>query len=276
MNTANTYRYAFIGAGNMSKGIMGGMIHAGIAPSSIITSTRTAESGQQLIAEFGVHNSQNNDDCLDADTVVLAVKPQILPEVLAELDSARLRDKLIVSVIAGVPCATYRRLIGENIRLVRTMPNMPAKIGRGMTGLYAENCSASDKQQAEQLMRYAGDVLWVESEAGINQVNAISGSGPAYVYAFIDHLASAGEKLGLSYQDALHLAVQTLLGSAALVEQSGARSHEDLQALIGQITSKGGTTHQAIQSFADDGFKQVVDNAVQRCHQRALELGKAE
>lgn len=269
----NSYQYAFIGAGHMAKGIIGGMLENGIAPKNIITSTRTAESGAQLMAEFGVNNTQNNDECLMADIVVLAVKPQMLIEVLGALDTEKLRDKLIVSVIAGMPCKVYQAHIGADIRLVRTMPNMPAKIGQGMTGMYAENCSEADKAAADKLMRCAGKTLWVDNEAGIDYVNAISGSGPAYVYGFIAHLAAAGEKLGLSYADALALALQTVSGSTALAAQENDGTPESMQALIGQITSKGGTTFAAMQSFENDDFAAIIEHAVQRCYQRAVELG---
>lgn len=268
------YKYAFIGAGNMSKGIISGMVAAGVEPQHIITSTKTAESGQQLVAEFGVCNTQNNNECLDAEVVVLAVKPQLLAELLSVLDVDKLADKLVVSVIAGVPCAVYRKYIGEGIRLVRTMPNMPSKIGYGMTGMYAENCSAADKKVADELMQFTGKTLWVTDEGGIDYVNAISGSGPAYVYGFIHHLAQSGERLGLSYEEALTLATQTVVGSSHLVAQSGASSAADMQALIGQITSKGGTTFEAMQSFENDDFATIIDNAVQRCYARAIQLGK--
>ncbi|PIE39941.1 MAG: pyrroline-5-carboxylate reductase [Gammaproteobacteria bacterium] len=268
----STYQYAFIGAGHMAKGIINGLLANAIDGKNIITSTRTVASGNQLMAEFGVHNSQDNNACLDADIIVLAVKPQMLTTVLSAMDSEKLAKKLIVSVIAGVACQVYRQHISDNIRLVRTMPNMPAKIGQGMTGMYAENCSVADKVAAEDLMRCTGKTLWVEKEAGIDYVNAISGSGPAYVYGFIHYLAQAGERLGLSYQDALTLALQTVIGSARLAEQDNDGTAESLQALIGQITSKGGTTFEAMQSFEQDNFAGVIDNAVQRCYQRALEL----
>lgn len=270
----NTYQYAFIGAGNMATGIISGMIAAGVDPKRIITATRTAASGQQLVAKFGVDNTQDNHACLDADIVVLAVKPQILTQVLADLDTEKLATKLILSVIAGIPCQVYYEHIANGIRLVRTMPNMPSRIGMGMTGMYAEHCSQADKDQADQLMRYAGQTLWVDKEAGIDYVNAISGSGPAYVYAFINHLAKAGENLGLPYNDALTLALQTVIGSATLAEQDNDGTAASIQALIDQITSKGGTTFAAMQSFKADGFATVTDNAVQHCYRRALELGE--
>lgn len=269
-----TTTYAFIGAGNMSKGIIKGMLLAGIAPENILTSTQSKASGDKLIAEFGVKHTQNNNDCLDADVVILAVKPQILPHVLRELDVDKLAKKLVISVIAGIPCQMYYQSIGKGIRLVRTMPNMPSKIGQGMTGMYAENCSDDDKKLAEQLMQCAGKTLWVEQESGIDYINAISGSGPAYVYGFIHHLASAGERLGLSYPEALTLALQTVIGSAALAEQENNGTPESMQNLIGQITSKGGTTFEAMQSFEKDGFATIIDRAVQQCYRRAIELGE--
>lgn len=272
----NTYRYAFIGAGNMSKGIISGMIAAGINPKRIMTSTRTRQSGQRLKQQFGVLNTQDNNACLDADVVILAVKPQLLAEVLTDLDIDKLSRRLIISVIAGIPCKIYFQHIGHNIRLVRSMPNMPAKIGMGMTGLYAENCSEADKAIATQLMQYVGKTLWVSQESGIDYVNAISGSGPAYVYAFIHHLAEAGEKLGLPYQDALTLSLQTVLGSAQLAQQENDVSKQAMPALIAQITSKGGTTFAAMQSFAADNFSGIINNAVQQCYQRAVALGKSD
>ncbi len=269
-----TTTYAFIGAGNMAKSIIRSMITAGIAPDNIITSTKSTASGDKLIAEFGVKNRQDNNACLAADVVVLAVKPQILTAVLAAMDKRKLAEKLIISVIAGVPCQVYFQAIGKGIRLVRTMPNMPSRIGQGMTGLYAENCSDKDKRLAEKLMQYAGKTLWVEDERGIDFINAISGSGPAYVYAFIHHLAEAGEHLGLSYQQALTLALQTVQGSAMLAVQENDGTHESMPTLIGQITSKGGTTFAAMQSFEKDGFATIIERAVQHCYRRAVELGE--
>lgn len=272
--TKNTYQYAFIGAGHMAKGIIGGMLAQGISPKDIITSTRTPESGVALTQQFAVTAVQDNDLCLDAEVIILAVKPQVLSEVLAAMDKQTLAEKLIISVIAGKPCQYYYQHIAAGIRLVRTMPNMPSMIGQGMTGLYAENCSSSDKDKAEYIMQCAGKTLWVQQESGIDYVNAISGSGPAYVYGFIHHLAKAGEKLGLSYTDALALSLQTVIGSAHLAEQQHDNTPESMQALIGQITSKGGTTFEAMQSFKKDQLAQIIDNAVQRCYQRAIELGK--
>lgn len=269
-----TATYAFIGAGNMAKGIISGMIAGGIAPEKIITSTSSKASGDRLIAEFGVKNTQNNNECLIAEVIILAIKPQILTQVLADLDKKTLAKKLIISVIAGIPCQVYYQHIAPGLRLVRTMPNMPAKIGQGMTGMYAENCSENDKTTADILLQYTGKTLWVEQEAGIDYVNAISGSGPAYVYTFIHHLAEAGEQLGLSYQDALILSLQTLLGSTQLAIRENDGSATSIKALVEQITSKGGTTYEAIQSFEKDHFSQVIHRAVESCYQRAIELGK--
>lgn len=272
--TKPTTQYAFIGAGNMAKGIIAGMLDSGISADAIIASTRTLSSGAQLTAQFGIEAVQDNDLCLDAEVIILAVKPQILVDVLAQMNKELLAKKLIISVIAGIPCHVYYQHIASNIRLVRTMPNMPSMIGQGMTGLYAEHCSQADKNTAEQLMQCAGKTLWVDSEAGIDYVNAISGSGPAYVYGFIHYLAEAGERLGLSYADALQLALQTLIGSTNLAEQQHQGTPESIQNLIAQITSKGGTTFEAMQSFEKDQLGQVIDNAVQQCYRRAVELGQ--
>ena len=270
----NKYQYSFIGAGNMAKGLIAGIITNGESPKDIITSTYSQASGRVLVSTLGVDNTQNNNKCLNADVIVLAVKPQKLKEVLAGIDTQKLAKSLIVSVISGIPCQFYFEHISKDIRLVRTMPNMPAKIGQGMTGLYAENCSDEDKNKANKLMAYVGKTLWVKNESGIDFVNAISGSGPAYVYTFIHHLAQAGKGLGLSYQEALTLALQTLLGSTALAEKENNGSPESMQNLIGQITSKGGTTFEAIKSFENDNFATIIDNAVKQCYEKAVELGK--
>ncbi|PIE45694.1 MAG: pyrroline-5-carboxylate reductase [Gammaproteobacteria bacterium] len=269
-----TYQYAFIGAGNMAKGIIGGMIHAGTQAKTIIASTQTAQSGQQLTEQLGVINTQNNNDCLSADVIVLAVKPQILPAVLTQLDKPKMVGKLIITVIAGIPCRAYQKHLGQSIRLVRTMPNMPAKIGLGMTGLYAINCSETDRHSADSIMRCVGKTLWLEDESHIDYVNAISGSGPAYFYRFIHHLAEAGEKLGLSYQEALTLAIQTAIGSAKFAEQQNDGTPDSMKNLIKQITSKGGTTFAAMQSFDKSDFATIIDQAVEDCYQRAVELGQ--
>lgn len=267
-------QYAFIGAGNMSKSIISGMLKANIPADSIITSTHTLSSGQQLVQQFGVRNTQDNNACLSADVIILAVKPQILVAVLAQMDTQQLAKKLIISVIAGIPCQVYYKHITSTIRLIRSMPNMPSQIGQGMTGMYAtEHCSNTDKAIADNLMRCCGKTLWVEKEIGINYVNAISGSGPAYVYAFIHHLATAGEQLGLCYQDALTLALQTLAGSTALANEANEGTAQSMQALITQIAFEGGTTYAAMQSFENDHFDKTILNAVRQCYNKAIELG---
>lgn len=272
--TQQNYQYGFIGAGNMAKGIIGGLLNNGITADTIIASTFSAESGDKLAKDYGLTAVQDNNQVLAADIIILAVKPQILTQVLAAMDTEKLAIKLIISVIAGIPCHVYQQCIGQAIRIVRSMPNMPSMVGHGMTGLYAENCSQADKDAAQHLMQCTGKILWVEKESGIDYVNAISGSGPAYVYGFIHHLAAAGEKLGLSYQDALDLSLQTVLGSTELAAQYHQGTPESMQALINQITSKGGTTFAAMQSFEKDQFGNIIDNAVQACYQRAIELGE--
>lgn len=270
-----TYQYGFIGAGNMAKAIISGAINKGIAANHIIASTKTIESSTAISNEIGIHTTQHNHDCLSADTIILAVKPQILVEVLQQLDTQILSQKRIISVIAGIPCQTYYQHISPDIRLIRTMPNMPAVIGEGMTGLYAENCSQADREIAEQLMQSVGKTLWVEQESGIDYVNAISGSGPAYFYRFIHHLAEAGQQLGLSYTDAITLSIQTAIGASQLCQQQSDGTPASMTSLIAQVTSKGGTTFEAMQSFDHDHLDQIVNNAVQQCYEKAIALGKA-
>lgn len=271
----SAYQYAFIGAGNMAQAMMAGLIRQGLAPARIIASTKTVASSEKLTASFGVKAVQDNSLCLDADTIILAVKPQVLKAVLNEIDRQKLQEKLVITVIAGIPAAFYYDLIGSRLRLVRLMPNTPSLIGAGMTGAFAgENCSADDRETAKTLLQGIGQCLWVQTEQGIDYVNAISGSGPAYFYYFIQCIAKKGEALGLSYEDAETLAIQTALGTSQLCLEQSDGNPERLQSLIDQVTSKGGTTIEAIDAFKRNNLAAIVDEAIQACYDRALVIGE--
>lgn len=265
--------YSFIGGGNMAKAIIAGMLKSGIATTQILATTRTKESADKLSDTYGIHTSKNNIDALNADVIVLSVKPQVVFEVLAAMGERAFADKLVISVMAGVRVEQLQRALHGSTRIVRTMPNTPAFVSAGMTGLFSQNATKTDKDIANQLFSAVGDALWVETEQGIDFVNAISGSGPAYFFEFIKAVAQSGEKLGLSTSDSVMLAVSTAKGAALLAEKHTQNS-TDLQTLIDQVTSKGGTTIEAINVFREQDLDGVVDKAIRACYQRVLSLNE--
>lgn len=267
--------YSFIGGGNMAKAIIAGMLKSGIAMTQILATTRTKESADKLSDTYGIHTSQNNIDALNADVIVLSVKPQVVFEVLAAMDKRAFAEKLVISVMAGVRVEQLQPALHASTRIVRTMPNTPAFVGAGMTGLFSHNATENDKAIANQLFSAVGNTLWVETEQGIDLVNAISGSGPAYFFEFIKAVAQSGEKLGLSPSDSVMLAVNTAKGAALLAEKNMEKQTEnntDLQTLIDQVTSKGGTTIEAINAFREQDLDGVVDTAIHACYRRVLTL----
>jgi len=266
--------YGFIGAGNMAKTLIRGLLASDTPTPSIIASTATSTSCEQLVSTFAIDSSRDNNACLQADVIILAVKPQSLPDVLSNIDIPTLASKLIITVIAGIPCRYYQQHIGTSIHLIRSMPNMPAMIGLGMTALYATNCCGEERLLAERLMASVGKTLWLEDEAGIDYATAISGSGPAYFYQFMHHLAQAGQGLGLPYQTALQLVIQTGIGATQLAEQRQNGSDNCIASLLCQVTSKGGTTMEAMRSFAKNDFAATIEQAVNACYQRAMTLSK--
>lgn len=267
-----SHSIAFIGAGNMARSIIGGMVQQGTDP-NLITATAPSLSGlDSLKAQFGIHVSQNNTFAAKpADIVVLAVKPQKMQQVCSDIRHSIKADSLIISVAAGITCASLQRWLGGNRAIVRCMPNTPSAVGQGASGLFA--LAAVSKRQkilATQLMQAVGIVEWVEDEALIDAVTAVSGSGPAYFFLLLEAMIDAGVKQGLSRHTAQSLAIQTAAGAAELARQSDV----DLAELRSRVTSPGGTTEQAINSFEANGFRQIVQSAMEACAQRAQQLAK--
>ena len=203
-------------------------------------------------------------------TVVIAVKPQMLNEVLPSLVPLAGQDALFVSIAAGAPIARYTAVLGENARIVRTMPNTPAAIGRGITALVAgSNVDAAARAYAEKLLQAVGETLWVENEALIDAVTAVSGSGPAYFFRFTEALARAGEREGLPADLAMKLARATFSGAGALAD---ARA-EPIADLRVEVTSPGGTTAAALARFdTEDALDRLVADAANACARRSREL----
>jgi pyrroline-5-carboxylate reductase len=263
-------KITFLGGGNMATALIGGLIAKGFAAGSIRVVEVLAQNRERLAAEFGVGCHEAPEDAaLDCDVIVLAVKPQQMREALAPL-AGRLGSQLVVSIAAGLRLADIRRWLGGHKRLVRAMPNTPALIGAGITGLCAAAAvSRGERDAAAQILGAVGSTLWIDDEAMMDGVTAVSGSGPAYVFYFIAALQEAAVQLGFSVEQARRLSLDTFLGAAKLAAQSG----EDVTVLRDRVTSKGGTTEAALLSLDGDSVEAALLRAVRAAQARGRELG---
>jgi len=262
-------KISFIGGGNMARALIGGLIAKGWAAGDIHVIDPDTEKRAQLQQDFGISTSDQLPGAAMADIVVLAVKPQQLRDVAIFLGSL-LSRQLVISIAAGVRCGDLIRWLGNYGAVVRVMPNTPAQIQSGVSALYAaDDVSAEQQKQAETVMAAVGTTLWLESEHQMDAVTAISGSGPAYVFYFLEAMQLAGEKLGLASGQSREIALQTFLGAAKLA----AESPHDFATLRTQVTSKGGTTERALNHMATAGVDQAIVGAVEAASERSRELG---
>ncbi len=260
---------SFIGGGNMATALIGGLAEAGDA-TEIRVAAPSAETRERLARDHGVRGFEPGHGAIvGADVIVLAVKPQILPGVLAQIGEHLAPGQCVISVVAGITLATLRRAFPGGVSLVRAMPNTPSLLGLGATGLYADPaCSADDREAAERVMGAAGLTVWVDDEDLVNVVTGVSGSGPAYFYLFTEALADAGERLGLPQATAETLAVHTAHGAGAML----LRDHAGAAELRRRVTSPGGTTQAAIETLETGGLRALVDQAVKAATDRGREL----
>ena len=265
-------RVAFIGGGNMTRAIALGLVRNGHDAGQIVISEPSAERKRTLENELGgvAITSDNSDAAALAETLVLAVKPQVLETVCKELVNTVQRHRpLIVSIAAGVRSSTIETWLGGSLAVVRVMPNQPALLGLGVSGLFGNTVASVEQlRTAEQIMTAAGRVVQVGSEEEIDAVTAISGSGPAYFFLLIDMLATTGRQLGLDAETAEVLALETARGSAALALDSG----EPMEELIAQVRSPGGTTAAALDSLDRSGVRGIFERALTAARDRAAEL----
>lgn len=270
---SNSPRIAFIGVGNMAGAIAAGMLKNGFSRHEVFGTTRSAESAQHATAAYGIDVHTDNAAAIaQADVVVLAVKPQMMQATCRTLQTAiQARQPLIVSVAAGIRAVDLEDWLGGNLAVVRCMPNTPSLVGAGMSGLYA-NSRTTEEQQAltTRIFNAVGSTVWVDGEEDMHTVTAISGSGPAYFYRFVEALMKAGQARGLSEQQAHELATCTALGAARMMTET-----EDSPALLRQkVCSPKGTTEQAIMTFDREGLDTIVEHAVQACFDRSEELAR--
>ncbi|PKO72257.1 MAG: pyrroline-5-carboxylate reductase [Betaproteobacteria bacterium HGW-Betaproteobacteria-17] len=263
------HRVSLIGGGNMAAAIIGGLIASGTPPTDIEVVEINADARAQLAARFGVVTHADLSQARLHALIVLAVKPQSLPEVAAALAS-RLAGHLVVSIAAGVRVADLGRWLGGYTRIVRAMPNTPALVQAGIAGLFASPAVNQDsRSQAEAVLRAVGGVVWVEDEPQLDAVTAVSGSGPAYVFYFLESLEAAAVAQGLAPDTARQLALQTFFGAAKLALESG----EEPAVLRQRVTSRGGTTERGIAALEAAAVMQAIGQAVAAASRRSAELG---
>ncbi|KIN89268.1 pyrroline-5-carboxylate reductase [Thauera sp. SWB20] len=267
-------KITFLGGGNMATALIGGMLERGFAAAGLQVVELGEAARCALAQRFGVRAVESFDDAaLACDVLVLAVKPQQMKAALAPI-AGRLCGQLVISIAAGLRLADLGRWLGApgapHARLVRCMPNTPALIGAGVTGLYADpSVDAAGRETAGRILAAVGSAVWADAEAQMDAVTAISGSGPAYVFHFIEALESAGRSLGFDEAGARRLAIDTVLGAAKLAANSA-----DAPAVLRQkVTSKGGTTEAALASLAAAGWHDELVAAVQAAEARGRELG---
>jgi pyrroline-5-carboxylate reductase len=262
-------RIAFIGGGNMASAIIGGLIRQGTAADRIAVVEPAAPARARLQQQFGVQAQEHAGASLAAaGLVVWAVKPQTFRDAAASA-KPHVGTALHLSVAAGIRSDSIAAWLGTE-RIVRSMPNTPALVGKGMTALFARaDATAADRQRVERVIATTGESLWVEQEQQLDAVTALSGSGPAYVFYFLEAMTQAGTEMGLAEAQARRLAVATFAGASELARAS----QEPLALLRERVTSKGGTTHAALTSMEQDGVKAAFVKALHAACQRAEELG---
>jgi pyrroline-5-carboxylate reductase len=262
----------FIGSGNMASSLIGGLIADGWDPARIRVADPDTQQLERLLQRYPVFTTTDNREAAaSADAVVLAVKPQNMKAVATELSEAiGQHGPLVISIAAGIREPHLAGWLGEQTPIVRAMPNTPALVQSGATALYA-NLYVSDDQRslAESVLRAVGLTVWVDDEAMMDAVTALSGSGPAYFFLLMESLQTAGRQLGLPEATARLLALQTAFGAARMALES----NEDAAALRQRVTSPGGTTERAIQVFEEGGFEALVLAALEAAAERSRELG---
>ncbi len=270
-NEGQGMKITFIGGGNMASALIGGLVAKGFDPRSIAVVELSAPARERLAAQYPVRVSTAPDAALQgADTLVLAVKPQDMRSALASL-AAGVHGKLVISIAAGVTVDALSRWLGGHRKLVRCMPNTPALIGQGITGMAAlPGVSPSQREAADAIMRAVGATVWLDDESLIDPVTAVSGSGPAYVFYFIEAMQQAAQELGLSMEQGTQLAIATFTGAAQLAAQSP----DPVSVLRERVTSKGGTTYAALTSMEAAGVKEGIVRALHAAAERGRELGE--
>ena len=266
-------RIAFIGGGNIARSLIGGMIADGVEPGLLCASDPDADQRAALSEKFDIEtHADNRDAARGADTIVIAVKPQVLHAVARELATVHSVDQaVVISIAAGIRESDLQNWLGGRHPIVRAMPNTPALLGCGVSALYANRyVDAEQREMAESILRAVGAAIWLDDEHLMDAVTAVSGSGPAYFFLFMEVIADAARQLGLSEETARLLTVETAIGAARMALETS----DDLATLRRHVTSPGGTTTAAMQVLDSDTLRELITEAVRRAHDRAAELAE--
>ncbi|MBP6299706.1 MAG: pyrroline-5-carboxylate reductase [Arenimonas sp.] len=269
MNTS----IAFIGGGNMARSIIGGLLSQGFAKNGIHVSEPYAPTREALAADLAIDITDDNLQVAAKSQIWLfAVKPQVMKAVCAELKPlAQSQKPLIISIAAGITAVQLDAWLGGNMAVIRAMPNTPALLGAGASGLFATDAvSQAQKQSAEHIFQATGLSQWIAEETLIDTVTALSGSGPAYVFMLAEAMQAAAEQQGLPKEAAQALTVQTFVGAAKMLSESG----EPAQTLRQRVTSPNGTTQAAIETFEQGGLRELVQSAMDAAAERGRALSK--
>jgi pyrroline-5-carboxylate reductase len=263
-------RIGFIGGGNMATALISRLFASRHSIDRVQVADPGAGAREYLQKRWPVSCYEHATDAIKGmDAIVLAVKPQVLPEVLEEMRNHVTDQQLIISIVAGIPTSQIAAHLKSNPPIVRTMPNTPALIGLGITGMYARvNCNLAQRELTQNLMESAGEVVWLDRESLLDVVTAVSGSGPAYFYYLVECLRNAGTRLGLPAEIAAKLALHTAYGASAMAVQSDV----DVIELRERVTTPGGTTEAAMKQFNAGHFEQLIDSAVTAATRRGQEL----
>ncbi len=265
---------AFIGCGNMSRSLVGGLIANGIKPEQLLASDPDEGQRNSIAEQFKISALANNNEAIaKADVILLAVKPQVMHKIVSEIaDDVKGTSKLIISIAAGVKLDSITEWLGESSAVIRVMPNTPALIQAGAAALFAnKHTSETQKNTAETMMRSVGTAIWLETEEQMDAVTALSGSGPAYFFYFMEAMEKAAIELGLSEEHARLLTIETAVGASKMALLSSSDPAE----LRKQVTSPGGTTEQALNTFMKGKMDELVQKAMEAAKQRSIELSQS-
>lgn len=267
----NNLKITFVGGGNMAAALIGGLAGKLTAANNIHVVDINTESLTKLQQQFGVTTAAQIDAAVaESDVIVLAVKPQQMKDVVAQL-LPHVKAQLVLSIAAGIRAVDLSRWLGGHNAIVRTMPNTPALIGKGITGMVASaGVTKEQRAEADAIMSAVGETVWLDNEKLIDSVTAVSGSGPAYVFYFIEAMQQAAQEMGLTAEQGNALAISTFVGAAQLAAQSP----DPISVLRERVTSKGGTTYAALTSMEESGIKQSIITAMKAAATRGQTLGE--
>ena len=271
---SNSANIAFIGGGNMARSLIGGLIARGASAASIRVAEPVEVLRESLARDFGIEVfATAAEAAADADLWLLAVKPQVMRVVCEGLSTlAQSRKPLVVSIAAGITASQMQRWLGGDGAVIRAMPNTPALLGAGVTGLFANaQVDAAGRARTEELLSSAGKTVWIDAEAKMDAVTAVSGSGPAYVFLLAEAMEAAAKAEGLADDAARTLVLQTVLGAARMLTESDEAPEE----LRKRVTSPNGTTQAAIETFQEGGFEKLVGKAIHAASERGRQLSAA-